>query len=517
MASSTSERFGPYRLIRPIAEGGMARVDLAEDARGRTVALKRILHSQAHRRDFHSMFDEEVRISAALKHPNLVRVYDAGDVHGEPYLAMEYVAGQPLARAIDRARENGVRLPETLACQIAVQMCRGLAHAHALKGDDGAPLGLVHRDISPQNVLLGYGGEVKLVDFGVAKAYAQPSPSREHTRTGFVKGKYLYFSPEQARSRPLDGRTDVFATGVVLYEMLCGRLPYDGDMMGVLFRVVYGEFSRPTTWRQELTQELEAIVLLAMATERERRFPSAKLFGDALESFLQLRGGEANSDVVGPAVRALFADELQEMDLDVGPRADLSRWPRAAKPQDAQVEVVTAPGQADTRAAVTAPGRARNLPKDKATRAAVDDVPELEAPRLVVGEQEFACVRTILSIGRGRDGDIWINDPGLDVLHARLLFEGGAWRVQAAGEGVVRVNGARVRDSRLSPGDRLQLGNIEARFLDASWDAEEPVTEAPRRTARREPPPKAKLPGVLILAGAIVLAAIVALVLAIAH
>ena len=512
MVASTSERFGPYRLIRPIAEGGMARVDLAQDARGRTVALKRILHAHAHRQDFHAMFEEEVRISAALKHPNLVRVYDAGDVNGEPFLAMEYVAGQPLARTIDRARETGVRLPETLACQIALQMCRGLAHAHALKGEDGAPLGLVHRDISPQNVLLGYGGEVKLVDFGVAKAYAQPSPSRDHTRTGFVKGKYLYFSPEQARTRPLDGRTDVFATGVVLYEMLCGRLPYDGDMMGVLFRVVYGEFSRPTTWRPELPQELEAIILLAMATERDRRFPSAKHFGDALESFLKGQGSDAKLDAVGPAMRALFADELSELDVAPGPRADLSRWPRAPR-QDAQIDVVTAAGLDATRAAVTEPGRTANPPR--ATRAAVDDVPELEAPRLVVGEQEFACVRTALSVGSGRDCDIWVDAPGLDSLHARLLFEGGAWRVQAAGEGVVRVNGARVRDSRLSPGDRLLLGSVEARFLDAG--VEEPEQEPPRRTARREPPPTPRPPGVFLLAGAIVLAAVVALVLALTH
>jgi len=468
------QAFGPYRLREPIAEGGMAEVFLAEDAAGRTVALKRILPGHPERNALARMLLEEARLASALSHRNVVRVLDAGQVGGEPYIAMEYVAGESLARLIDRTRERGRLLPEPLACHVAMEMCRGLAHAHALADAAGNPLGLVHRDISPQNVLVAYTGEVKVVDFGIAKAYAAQSPRRENTRTGVVKGKYLYFSPEQVRSRALDGRTDVFATGVVLYEMLCGRLPYDGDMAKVLFRIVYGELSRPGVWRPALAPELEAIVLLAMATDRERRFPTARSLGDALGGFLARAAPEFDRSGVSEVMRGLFQEEIAARGLGLPPSsgfaAELETWQQVPGDPQARVSTLESTAPARVQAMDTARRTLDATSPQVATGEPAEDILHLEAPRLVLegrwAGREFACIRTVLSVGRSANADICIDDASLSELHARLVYEGGAWRALAEPGSALRVNGAPVRDGRISPGDRLELGEVVARFLD---------------------------------------------------
>ena len=501
----TPQRFGAYQLRARIAAGGMAEVFLADDAQGRQVALKRILPAHAKNAEFVQMLHEEARVASGLDHPNVVRVLDSGQVRGEPFIAMEFVDGESLARVIDRARERGRLLPEALACHVAIAMCRGLAHAHALTDAAGLPLGLVHRDISPQNVLVSYAGEVKLVDFGIAKAYAAPSPRRAQTRTGMVKGKYLYFSPEQARARPLDGRTDVFATGVVLYEMLCGRLPYDGDMVKVLFRIVYGEFSRPSVWRPDVSPELEAMVLLAMAADRERRFPSAASLGEALGAFAAKASQGFDAAALGQIMNGLFAGEMAERGLTAaGPArfdAVLARWPAA--PEEPQARVATAPGPTvgegararagSTTAVRAAAGIDEVTAARRAPRASVEPIADLQAPRLVLdgrwAGREFACIRTALTVGRSGEADIWIDDPSLLAIHARLIFEGGAWRVVALGNGRARVNGAAVRNGRLRPGDRLELGAVAARFLE------------PEEVGARAPAPRRWLIGLWVAAG----------------
>ena len=194
-----------------MAETWRARL-LGEAGVTKPVLIKKVLPEYANDEAFIRMFISEARISATLSHGNIAQVYDFGRVDGEYFLAMEYVDGQPLHRLFKRALRPGCRLPIPIAVFIAMEMCRGLHYAHTRRTTAGKPLGIVHRDISPDNVLVSYEGQVKIVDFGIAKA-------RElrgfNTEPGVVKGKYLFFSPEQARGEEVDARTDVWATGIV--------------------------------------------------------------------------------------------------------------------------------------------------------------------------------------------------------------------------------------------------------------------------------------------------------------
>src|SRR5881394_3408460 len=220
--------FGRYSLLRPIGRGGMAEVWKAKihGAQNfqRLVVVKRILPHLSSDPEFVRMFTVEAKLSARLNHPNIVQVFEFSEVNGEHYLAMEFVAGVNLGDVQKRLKD--VRIPIGMAAHTVREVCLALAYAHALADEDGHRLRIIHRDVSPSNVMLGYDGSVKLLDFGVAKALSQ---SEELTRTGALKGKVGYMSPEAIEGEAeLDGRTDIFAAGVVLYEMLTGRRLFRG-------------------------------------------------------------------------------------------------------------------------------------------------------------------------------------------------------------------------------------------------------------------------------------------------
>ncbi len=288
MGLRPGDRFGRYELVSRLGHGGMA-----ETWRARLMAaagitkpalIKRILPEYASDDAFISMFISEARISATLSHGNIAQVHDFGEVEGEYFLAMEYVDGQPLDRILKRARMTGHSpVPIPLAVFIALEICRGLHYAHTRMDDSGKPLGIVHRDISPDNVLISYEGQVKLVDFGIAKARLQRN---FNTAPGVVKGKYLFFSPEQARGEEVDRRTDVWATGIILYEMVCGRLPAEGPEYAVIHKLINGAFPRPTELRPDLPAELEALIMKALALSKDHRYESSHAFGDALTGYL---------------------------------------------------------------------------------------------------------------------------------------------------------------------------------------------------------------------------------------
>ncbi|HZH17747.1 MAG TPA: serine/threonine-protein kinase, partial [Archangium sp.] len=193
------------------------------------VVIKQILPHFADEPDFVEMFVSEARVAAGLTHGNIAQVFDFGEIDGQYFLAMEFVHGQTLSKLLRRAQKAGLPgLPMPLALFVATQICDGLDYAHRHIGEDGRPMGLVHRDVSPDNVLISYEGQVKVIDFGIAKA---TSVVEARTSPGTLKGKYPYFSTEQAQgAQDLDARSDIFAVGVVLYEMLCGRRPYEGEM-----------------------------------------------------------------------------------------------------------------------------------------------------------------------------------------------------------------------------------------------------------------------------------------------
>jgi serine/threonine protein kinase len=274
--TSTGLPFGRYTLLRPIGRGGMAEVWKAKihGAQNfqRLVVVKRILPHLSSDPEFVRMFTVEAMLSARLNHPNIVQVFEFAEVAGERYLAMEYVHGINLGDL--QKRLKGVSVPVGMAAHLVREISLALAYAHALPDDDGRPLSLIHRDVSPSNVMIGYDGGVKLLDFGVAKAL---SSTDELTRTGALKGKVAYMSPEAVDGElTLDGRTDVFAAGVVLYELLTGkRLFKGGDDLRTIALVRACKVEPPSSERTDIPPELDRIVLKALARNRDQRYQRA--------------------------------------------------------------------------------------------------------------------------------------------------------------------------------------------------------------------------------------------------
>jgi serine/threonine protein kinase len=312
LAPSDGISFGKYQLLERLAVGGMAEIWRARltGAAGITkpCVIKKVLPELARDPGFTAMFIQEAAVTVGLSHGNIAQVFDFGEVDGEYYLAMEHVHGQPLSAVLRRARTRGLPvLPPPLALMIGVEMARGLHHAHTRLDEHGRPLHVIHRDVSPQNVVLSYEGQVKLVDFGIAKAR---TAGRQATEAGAVKGKYVYFAPEQVRGLPLDARVDVFATGVVLYEMLCGRLPFEGPMTEVLRRIAQGHYPPPRQLQPDLPVSLERVLCAALATEREHRPASAQALGEALSAELYALAPPLPGDALGHLMAALFEQEL---------------------------------------------------------------------------------------------------------------------------------------------------------------------------------------------------------------
>ncbi len=341
------------------------------------VLIKKVLPEFSGDEAFISMFISEARISATLSHGNVAQVFDFGRVDGDYFLAMELVDGQPLHRILRRAARTGLRtLPIPLATFLALEMCRGLHYAHTRADEKGQPLGIVHRDISPDNVLVSYEGQVKIVDFGIAKARSLRS---FFTEPGVVKGKYLFFSPEQARGEDVDARTDVWATGVVLYELLCGQLPVSGEQytqLTAMTRLANGEFPSPRQVRKDLPAELDEIVMRALSVNLDMRFESSHAFGDALASFLYRFAPRFSSMNLAHLVRELFRNELTQegRPMAVPPAflEELDAWRSnvAVTPSQASAiaEVTTTPpmrrplvGQPEAPEPPKAPGRSPRI------------------------------------------------------------------------------------------------------------------------------------------------------------
>jgi len=352
--------FGKYQLLERLAVGGMAELYRARFQAmagvSKPVVIKKILPAFADSQAFVSMFVNEARIVVSLSHGNIAQVFDFGEIDGEYFLAMEYVHGQPLSRVLRRAHALQFPfLPESIALQIAIGMCRGLHYAHSRVDERGRSLQIVHRDVSPQNILLGYAGEVKIVDFGIARARGATDAVMQASG---VKGKFPYFSPEQARGEPVDFHTDLYATGVVLYQMLCGRLPHLGKMVPAIQSIVRGEFPAPRSLNPRLSPALEATILRAMAYAPEDRFPSAQELEHALDDALHALGPRPPR--VGDFMSFLFEPELLAEGHEVKlPRALLEsvpEWRKGSRP-DEPLEAVPSVTTAAVRPDPPAPTR----------------------------------------------------------------------------------------------------------------------------------------------------------------
>ena len=302
-------QLGRYEIVKPLARGGMAELLLARvtgmQAFERHVAIKRIRPELATDQKFVRMFLDEARVAAVLHHQHIVQIFDVGEQDGAYFFAMEYVHGEDLRTIIQQAHDRGQAIPLEIACQIVIAAAAGLQHAHAKRGADGKPLGLVHRDVSPGNVLVGFDGSVKLVDFGLARAALRSSA----TRTGSLKGKAGYMSPEQCLGHALDARSDVFALGIVLHELLTGRRLFkaQNDFL-TMAAIVESPIPPPSSARRDVPAALDDLVMRALAKDRDARLQRADELRDALERFMTAAGLRTSVKQLADYMKQQFGD-----------------------------------------------------------------------------------------------------------------------------------------------------------------------------------------------------------------
>jgi hypothetical protein len=329
MSASTIGRpqIGKFEILSRISRGGMAEVYRAR-RRGiggfeKVVALKRIRADRAADPDFVCMFLDEARLAANLNHPNVVQIFEIDEADGAPYIAMEYVKGPSLALLVPRARSSRRDAPALFA-RIIADVCAGLHHAHTARGPSDEPLGLVHRDVSPQNIVISCDGVAKLLDFGVAKARGRLT----HSRAGSLKGKLRYLSPEQLEGA-VDARADVFAAGVCLFEATTGESPFgpeEADEARILHTIARGCYARPSDLVPGYPPALEEIVMWAIAADLGQRCPSAQALHDALATWIARADPPVGGREVAAWIEGLFPELVgpaRELDRDL-PRAPVS-------------------------------------------------------------------------------------------------------------------------------------------------------------------------------------------------
>ena len=301
-------RLGNFELLRLLAQGGMADIYLARRAGGqleRYVAVKVLDAQRANDPEACALFLDEARLLAMLHHTNLATVYEVDVESGVHYLAMELVHGVDLRELLAAAQASGVALPYDVAIGIVAAAAAGLDHAHRRCDSDGKPMRLVHRDVSLSNIMVGHDGCVKVVDFGIATA----SCSLHRTNPGIVRGKASYMSPEQCLGDAVDLRTDVFALGVVLYELTTGRRCFvGGSDFERMLAVVRGEYVRPSAAVEGYPPDLEQVVCTALSVDVERRYASAAKMIEALERVMASRGWNGGTRSIARAMQELFGE-----------------------------------------------------------------------------------------------------------------------------------------------------------------------------------------------------------------
>ncbi len=323
---------GRYRVVEEIGVGGMASVHLARmDGPGgfqKWVAIKRIHPHLIADESFIQMFLDEARIAARISHPNVATVFELGR-HGNTYwIAMEYLHGEPLREVMRRTEEVGGPMPPEIASRIIADAAEGLHSAHELLGKNGEKLNLIHRDVTPHNLFVTYEGATKVVDFGIAKCNSRMSS----TRAGTLKGKLAYMSPEQVQGESIDRRTDIFALGVVLWELTTGQRLFrvDGDL-ATLAKVRECDIPRPSRIIQAYPVDLENIVMKALSKNRKERFTTAREFSRALQSLLMRRGLFTASEEVAGYIQFIFRERIRRREAHLRWAGNLTRTPPREK------------------------------------------------------------------------------------------------------------------------------------------------------------------------------------------
>ncbi len=309
----TATQFGSYLLLDRINTGGMAEIYVAKsfgaEGFGRILAIKRLLSRLAQDDQVVGMFIDEAHIVVMLSHPNIVQTYELGEVEGQYYIAMEYVPGKDLRQIQQTLVGSRQVMTVPMGAFITTRVCEALDYAHAKVGPDGRPMNLVHRDISPQNVLVSYNGAVKLADFGIAKATHRTS----ETKLGVLKGKMGYFSPEQVAGKPVDHRSDLFNVGVIFYEMVTGERPFEGESdFETLMNTFHVRFRPPLEHNPTLPSPVVEIISRSLAQEPDARYQSASELGDDLAQLLLEDGRLFQAKRLATFMERYFGNDLEE-------------------------------------------------------------------------------------------------------------------------------------------------------------------------------------------------------------
>ena len=307
---STTSNFGKYVLLRKLASGGMGEVFLAKQhgpsGFEKLLVIKRILSHHLDKPDYVEMFFGEAKLVARLNHPNIIQIHEMGEIRGEHYIAMEYVRGKSLRDIIDALRAEGRSMPLAHVVELAVKLCDGLGYAHQARDASERPLNIVHRDVNPHNVLVSYNGDLKIIDFGIAKS----EMTSVHTATGTIKGKFVYMSPEQSAADPLDKRSDIFSLGIVIYELAALENPFVRQNVVLSLEAIQRHaVPLPSAKRPEAAL-LDHVLSTALAKRPEDRFQSAFELRDALRDLL-VRGDIPPADQsLSSSLQSLFAADI---------------------------------------------------------------------------------------------------------------------------------------------------------------------------------------------------------------
>ncbi len=380
----------------PLARGGMGEVWLAT-AMGpggfkKRVVIKTILPSLLEKPGYVQMLVKEASLAARLNHPNIVQVFDLGCIGGLYYIAMEYLSGRSLAQMLRRANQMSERLSIPVLVSMFAATCDGLGYAHAQTEDDGTPLGLMHRDISPSNLMLTFTGRVAILDFGVATA----SRGRFQTRSGQIKGKFHYLAPERVRGEVQDLRSDIYSLGVVLYQCLTLRWPFRAKGDYELLRQIANEQPPPpSTHVQGIPPELERITMRAMAREPADRYPDATVMATDLRAFAQTSSGAPDASELATYLARLFPDGA-----DIARRSDANPQPIGpVSMEDDDIEIVFAGEVTDDSESSSA----TSLESRPATAAGSAPTPPAE----IAGTRDIDIfpepTRTVTRVGAGAD------------------------------------------------------------------------------------------------------------------
>ena len=466
--------FGKYQLIAKIATGGMAEIFLARAvgaAKSDVIVLKRILPHLAEDEHFVTMFRDEADLASRLDHKNICHVHAFGEVGGTWFIAMEYLHGVPLSRMMTRLSKAGKMLDMRVVAGIIVQACEGLHAAHEARDDKGQLMGVVHRDVSPPNIMVASDGTVKMLDFGIAKARGANS----RTRTGTVKGKNAYMSPEQILGKPLDRRSDVFALGIVMYEMLAIRRLFHRDSDFLTFKAITEEpIPDIRERRPDLPPGMRAALLQAMARDPNGRFDTALAFANALRNSVATFGGPASASDLARLLFTDFGDEMASRDEIL----------KAADDPGPLVPPRSPPPPIPHRALRPTPAPPLPIPERSGELAPRERMPSDQVPAIpsMIVQQGSAPIPLpmpplptgVIDLSSTVPADTWMADPNTDLL--------GAHRRKALRTMLIAIGGLGV------------LGALFFVLLEARGPEPRRVQAPPPDAAAPEPPVDAPAP-----------------------